>query len=58
VADPSDGAQFAEAVLRAAGDDSVRTRLISAGLERAGRYTWARTAELTDALLTALVGWN
>jgi len=58
VADPSDASQFAEAVLRAATDDDVRGRLIAAGLERAAQYTWARTAELTDALLTALLGWN
>jgi glycosyltransferase involved in cell wall biosynthesis len=58
VADPGDGSQFAEAVLRAATDDDVRSGLIAAGLERAGWYTWARTAERTDALLTALLGWS
>jgi len=56
IADPADTAAFAAAVLAAACDEDVRARLIAAGLARAGRYAWARTAELTDAAMTALLG--
>jgi glycosyltransferase involved in cell wall biosynthesis len=51
LADPEDSAAFAAALLRAATDDTERTRLIAAGRERAPGFTWQRTAELTDAAL-------
>jgi glycosyltransferase involved in cell wall biosynthesis len=49
--DPHDPAEFAPALLAAAGDRELR----KAGLEWAARFTWERTTELTDAALaTAL----
>jgi glycosyltransferase involved in cell wall biosynthesis len=52
LADPQDGAAFAEALLRAATDDGERHRLIAAGRARAAAFTWERSAELTDAALS------
>ena len=43
---------FAEAVRMLLSDDALRARLRAAGLERAARFTWARTAEAIDALLS------
>ncbi len=40
--------EFPDAVIAAAGDDSVRARLRQTGLRRAARYSWTRTAKLTD----------
>ena len=51
LADPEDGEAFATALVRAARDEAERARLIAAGRERAGCFTWQRTAELTDAAL-------
>jgi glycosyltransferase involved in cell wall biosynthesis len=47
LADPADPDGFAAALLRAAGPE--RDRLRAAGLERARKLTWERTAELADA---------
>jgi glycosyltransferase involved in cell wall biosynthesis len=51
LADPHDPEAFAGALVRAATDDAERAWLIGAGLERAARFTWRRTAELVDAAL-------
>ncbi len=57
LAEPNDPEAFAAALLRAAADDAERARLIAAGHDRAARFTWKRSAELTDAALdAALVG--
>jgi glycosyltransferase involved in cell wall biosynthesis len=48
IADPDDHVLFTDSLRSAACDGQVRSRLISAGLTRAARYTWARTALLTD----------
>jgi glycosyltransferase involved in cell wall biosynthesis len=42
-----DGAAFAEAMLRVAGDASLRASLASRGAERARSFTWTRCATLT-----------
>ena len=55
LADPGDPEAFAAALLRAATDESEREHLIEAGRRRAGRFTWQRTAALTDAALDAVV---
>jgi glycosyltransferase involved in cell wall biosynthesis len=55
LADPGDPAAFAEALVRAATDTAERARLIPAGRERAGRFTWQRSAELADAALGELL---
>jgi glycosyltransferase involved in cell wall biosynthesis len=55
LADPRDAAAFADALVRAATAEAERTRLIEAGRERAARFTWERTAELTDAALDRLL---
>jgi glycosyltransferase involved in cell wall biosynthesis len=54
--DPEDGEAFAGAILRAAGGDGpLRERLRHAGLERAKRFSWQRSAELTDRLIGELL---
>jgi glycosyltransferase involved in cell wall biosynthesis len=53
--DPQDGPGFASALLSAALDESARAGLIAAGRDRARRFTWGRTAELTDATLDELL---
>lgn len=47
--------EFTAAVLAAASDDGLRGRLAAAGERHAARYSWDRTARLTDELLTALL---
>ena len=47
--DPADGDQFAQALVAAATDEQLRSRLIAAGASRAQTFTWGQTAELTDA---------
>ena len=56
VADPDDVTAFTDAVLSAAGDDQIRARLVEAGPRRAARFSWSRTAELTDQTLAATLG--
>jgi glycosyltransferase involved in cell wall biosynthesis len=53
--DPDDEQGIADALLAAARDDELRTRLRKAGLEQAARFPWSRTAELTDAALDRLL---
>ena len=53
LADPGDSEAFADALVRAATDAEERARLIAAGRERAGRFSWERSAELTDAAIGA-----
>ena len=54
--DPERPGEFTAALVAAVdGDDGVRSRLIAAGLERAARYPWSRTAELTDEAIGALL---
>ncbi|MFL5822901.1 MAG: glycosyltransferase family 4 protein [Solirubrobacteraceae bacterium] len=55
VVDPADEIQFAEAVLSAACHEPTRGRLSVAGLARAARYSWERTAELTDRAIERLL---
>jgi glycosyltransferase involved in cell wall biosynthesis len=55
LADPDDPEAFADALERAATVDAERVRLIEAGRERAARFTWQRTAELTDAALESVL---
>jgi glycosyltransferase involved in cell wall biosynthesis len=56
VADPGDEAEFTEAVLSAACDEPTRGRLSVAGLARAARFSWDRTAELTHRAIERLLG--
>lgn len=53
--DPADGDSFAQAMVAAATDEPLRSRLIGAGRSRASMFTWARTARLTDELIDSLV---
>ena len=48
---PGDAGALAEALLRIAGDDALRARLGAAARERAGAYTWERSAIALHALL-------
>jgi glycosyltransferase involved in cell wall biosynthesis len=47
IADPEDVAALADAIRRASEDEALRKTLREKGLERAGRFTWARAAEET-----------
>ncbi len=53
LADPDDAGAFAEAVLAAAGDESVRTPLVERGLRRAAAFTWSRAACAVDSAIEA-----
>jgi glycosyltransferase involved in cell wall biosynthesis len=55
LADGSDADAFAEAVLAATLDESLRARLSGAGRARAAGFGWNQTAELTDAVLDRLL---
>jgi glycosyltransferase involved in cell wall biosynthesis len=52
---PSDSEGLSAALLRAATDEQLRSRLIAAGLRTAASRPWSRTAELTDAALGELL---
>jgi glycosyltransferase involved in cell wall biosynthesis len=49
--DPEDRAALADALAAAVTDETLRARLIPAGLERAAGFSWLRSAELTDAVI-------
>jgi glycosyltransferase involved in cell wall biosynthesis len=53
--DPADEPALAAAVLAAATDEDLRSRLAAGGLERARRFSWARSAELTDRAIGGLL---
>lgn len=48
--DPADVAQWARAVAQVLGDESLRQRLVAAGLRRAGQFTWEAMALQTLAV--------
>lgn len=48
--DPESVEDMAEALLRLGTDEGLRASLAEAGLERASRFSWGRTAELTLAV--------
>jgi glycosyltransferase involved in cell wall biosynthesis len=52
LADPDDPSGFTSAVMTASFQAAARARLIAAGLSRASCYSWRRTAQLTDAVIT------
>lgn len=54
--DPDDERALVAAVLAAATDQPVRERLRAAGLERARRFSWERTATALHELLTQVAG--
>ena len=49
--DPDDARALAEAAIKAATDDDLRATLIEHGRARATRYTWDRTARMTDEVI-------
>jgi GT2 family glycosyltransferase/glycosyltransferase involved in cell wall biosynthesis len=49
--DPDDDAALGDALVTAATDETVRARLVPAGLERAAYFNWDRSARLTDAAI-------
>jgi glycosyltransferase involved in cell wall biosynthesis len=51
LAPPDDSDKMAEAIRRVATDESLRSRLRTAGLERSRRFSWAATAEATYRLV-------
>jgi glycosyltransferase involved in cell wall biosynthesis len=53
--DPDGAGAFAEALLAAACDETVRSRLIDSGRRRAAAFTWQRTATATDAAIEDLL---
>ena len=48
--DPEDAGAIGAAVERLLGDAGLRAELVRRGRERAARFTWERTAELTAAV--------
>jgi glycosyltransferase involved in cell wall biosynthesis len=52
---PDDPDRFAGALVDATSDEAVRARLIAAGIDRASRFPWNRTAALTDEAITELL---
>ncbi|HEY6396254.1 MAG TPA: glycosyltransferase family 1 protein [Solirubrobacteraceae bacterium] len=55
LADPDDPGGFAEAILAAACDATLRAQLVAAGRRRAAMFPWSATAELTDAAIGDLL---
>jgi glycosyltransferase involved in cell wall biosynthesis len=53
--EPGDEDGFAQALLSAAFEEPLRSRLIDAGLQRARRLTWSLTASLTDEVIAQLL---
>jgi glycosyltransferase involved in cell wall biosynthesis len=49
--EPDDKAALADALAKVATDEELRGRLVSAGLERASRFSWDRAAAATDAII-------
>jgi glycosyltransferase involved in cell wall biosynthesis len=54
--DPMDVGEMAGAIARVLGDDALRARLSSAGLERAATFSWRRAAEETLAVFNEVAG--
>jgi glycosyltransferase involved in cell wall biosynthesis len=54
--DPDDHAGLADVVLLAAGERSLRERLVPAGLKRAAQFSRERSGGLTDRLIARLLG--
>lgn len=54
--DPDDAAAIAAALRRLLEDGALRERLIAAGHDQAGRFSWDRTAELTAASYARALG--
>jgi glycosyltransferase involved in cell wall biosynthesis len=55
LADPRDVDALAAALTTALTDEDARRRLVTAGVERAGRYTWERTGVELAALYRRLI---
>jgi glycosyltransferase involved in cell wall biosynthesis len=55
-ADPLDSPAFAGQLARVLGDGDLRRRLADAGLRRARRFSWERTAEQTLAVYESVCG--
>lgn len=53
--DPDSEAELGDALVAAACDQSLRARLIAAGLRRAAAYPWRRTTVLTDRAMGKLL---
>ena len=53
--DPGRTGELADALVATACDAQLRGRLIAAGLSRASRYTWRRTAILTDRAIEGVL---
>lgn len=54
--DPMDVGEIADAIARVLGNDTLKARLSSAGLERAATFTWQRAAEETLAVFEEVAG--
>jgi alpha-1,3-rhamnosyl/mannosyltransferase len=55
IADPGDPRAFTEALVSAAYDEGVRSKLVAAGIARAAEFPWERTAAATDAAIGELL---
>ena len=54
--DPDDGERFAQALIAAACDEDLRSRLAAAGRRRATQFSWDATAARTDAAIARALG--
>ena len=54
--DPRSAEEIAECIARLLEDDQLRATLRAAGLERAARFTWRRSAEATAAVYREAIG--
>jgi glycosyltransferase involved in cell wall biosynthesis len=54
--DPCSTAELADAMLRLAGDEELRSQMRAKGIERAGHYNWEQTAELTWQIYQEVIG--
>jgi glycosyltransferase involved in cell wall biosynthesis len=53
--EPDDPEAMADAIVRAATDEEARGQLVRAGLERAAGFSWDRSAQRTDAVISELL---
>jgi len=53
--DPHDPEALAAALAQLAGDAALRADLVRRGLQRAGEFSWTRTAELTLRVYQSLL---
>jgi len=54
--DPCSTAEISDAMLRLAGDEELQSQMRAKGIERAGHFSWERTAEQTWQIYQEVIG--